>query len=58
VRYELNLSDASLENAIILRMNFGKSWINRLLTMTNGEIQEFCELKMGSNPQSWHCNGN
>lgn len=48
VRYELNLSDASLENAIILRNEFGKSWINRLLTMTNGEIQEFCELKMGS----------
>jgi len=48
VRDELNLSEASLENAIILRNEFGKSWINRLLTMTNGEIQEFCETKMGS----------
>jgi hypothetical protein len=48
VRNELNLSEASLENAIILRNEFGKSWINRLLTMTNGEIQEFCETKMGS----------
>ncbi len=48
VRQELNLSDASLENAIILRNEFGKSWIQRLLTMTNGEIQEFCEVKMGS----------
>jgi uncharacterized protein len=48
VRDELNLSEASLENAIILRNEFGKGWISRLLTMTNGEIQEFCETKMGS----------
>ncbi|MBW4541891.1 MAG: ATP-binding protein [Myxacorys chilensis ATA2-1-KO14] len=48
VRGELNLSEASLENAVILRNEFGKSWINRLLTMSNGEIQEFCETKMGS----------
>ncbi len=48
VRDELNLSEASLENAIILRNEFGKSWISRLLTLTNGEIQEFCETKMGS----------
>ncbi|HIK15577.1 MAG TPA: ATP-binding protein [Leptolyngbyaceae cyanobacterium M33_DOE_097] len=48
VRGELNLSEASLENAIILRNEFGKSWISRLLTMTNEEIQEFCETKMGS----------
>jgi hypothetical protein len=48
VRGELNLSEASLENAIILRNEFGKTWINRLLTMSNPEIQEFCETKMGS----------
>ncbi|EKQ70162.1 putative ATPase [Leptolyngbyaceae cyanobacterium JSC-12] len=48
VRGELNLSEASLENAIILRNEFGKSWISRLLTMSNLEIQEFCETKMGS----------
>ncbi|MBD0269902.1 MAG: DUF87 domain-containing protein, partial [Cyanobacteria bacterium Co-bin8] len=48
VRGELNLSEASLENAIILRNEFGKSWINRLLTLSNEEIQEFCETKMGS----------
>ncbi|MGJ3253603.1 MAG: helicase HerA domain-containing protein [Elainellaceae cyanobacterium] len=48
VRGELNLSEASLENAIILRNEFGKSWINRLLGMSNEEIQEFCETKMGS----------
>ncbi|MFZ9737163.1 MAG: helicase HerA domain-containing protein [Prochlorotrichaceae cyanobacterium] len=48
VRSELNLSEASLENAIILRNEFGKSWINRLLSMSNEDIQEFCETKMGS----------
>ncbi|WP_448560484.1 helicase HerA domain-containing protein [Trichothermofontia sp.] len=48
VRDELNLSEASIENAIILRNEFGKNWITRLLAMTNGEIQEFCETKMGS----------
>ena len=48
VRGELNLSEASLENAIILRNEFGKSWISRLLTMSNLEIQEFCETRMGS----------
>lgn len=48
VRDELNLSEASLENAIILRNEFGRSWISRLLTMSNQDIQEFCETKMGS----------
>ena len=48
IREELNLSEASLENAIILRNEFGKNWISRLLAMTNSEIQEFCEQKMGS----------
>jgi hypothetical protein len=48
VRGELNLSEASLENAIILRNEFGKGWINRLLSLTNEEIQEFCETKLGS----------
>ncbi len=48
IKEELNLSEASLENAIILRNEFGKSWITRLLTMSNTEIQEFCEQKMGS----------
>ncbi|NJO40198.1 MAG: ATP-binding protein [Cyanobacteria bacterium RU_5_0] len=48
VRGELNLSETSLENAIILRNEFGKSWITRLLAMSNEEIQEFCEMKMGN----------
>jgi uncharacterized protein len=50
IKDELNLSEASLENAIILRNEFGKTWISRLLTMSNTEIQEFCEEKMGSKP--------
>jgi len=48
VRGELNLSEASLENAIILRNEFGKSWITQLLNMTNEEIQMFCDEKRGS----------
>ena len=48
VRGELNLSEASLENAIILRNEFGKSWITQLLSMTNEEIQEFCDEKRGN----------
>lgn len=48
VRQELNLSEASLENAIILRNEFGKSWITQLLNMTNEEIQMFCDEKRGS----------
>lgn len=48
VRGELNLSEASLENAIILRNEFGKTWITQLLSMTNEEIQEFCDAKRGN----------
>lgn len=48
VRNELNLSEASLENAIILRNEFGNAWITQLLSMTNDEIQLFCEEKRGN----------
>jgi DNA helicase HerA-like ATPase len=48
LRDELNLSEASLENAIILRNEFGKHWITRLQSMTNDEIQQFCEQRMGN----------
>ncbi len=48
LRDELNLSEASLENAIILRNEFGKHWITRLQSMTNEDIQTFCEEKMGN----------
>lgn len=48
VQRELNLSEASIENAIILRNELGKSWINKLLAMTNEDIQLFCDEKRGN----------
>ncbi len=48
LRNELNLSEASLENAIILRNEFGRSWITQLLAMSNEEIDAFCEEKRGN----------
>lgn len=48
VRNELNLSEASLENAIILRNEYGDSWIRQLLEMTNEDIQLFCEERRGN----------
>ncbi|NEO26910.1 MAG: DUF87 domain-containing protein, partial [Kamptonema sp. SIO4C4] len=47
VRYNLGLSDASIDNANILASEFGRSWITQLLNMTNEEIKEFCETKQG-----------
>ena len=47
VQRELNLSEASLDSANILRSEFGKSWITQLLSMTNEEIQLFCDEKRG-----------
>ncbi|KJH71900.1 helicase HerA domain-containing protein [Aliterella atlantica] len=48
VKSELNLSDASLENALILRNEFGKTWITQLLGMSNEDIQVFCDEKRGN----------
>ena len=48
VQRELNLSEASIENAIILRNELGSGWINKLLEMTNEDIQIFCEEKRGN----------
>lgn len=48
VQRDLNLSEASLENAIILRNEFGKNWISRLLEMSNEDIQLFCDEKRGN----------
>ena len=48
VQRELNLSEASIENAIILRNEFGNAWIRQLLTMSNDEIQLFCEERRGN----------
>ncbi len=47
VRGELNLSEASLDNANILYGEFGKHWITRLIAMTNEDITEFCDEKRG-----------
>ena len=47
LREEINISEASLENAVILRNEFGRDWIIRLMTMSNSDIQEFCEQRMG-----------
>ncbi|MEG3848185.1 ATP-binding protein [Microcoleus sp. herbarium19] len=48
VQRELNLSEASIENAIILRNELGCGWINKLLEMTNEDISMFCEEKRGN----------
>ncbi|SKB12840.1 conserved hypothetical protein [Planktothrix sp. PCC 11201] len=47
VQRELNLSEASIDNANILRSEFGSSWISQLLSMTNEEIQLFCDERRG-----------
>ena len=44
---ELGISEAALDNASILYSEYGRSWINRLLIMTNEEIKIFCEEKQG-----------
>lgn len=48
VSRELNLSEASIENAIILRNEFGTTWITQLLAMSNEDIQMFCDEKRGN----------
>ena len=47
VARELGLSDAAIDNAVILGNEYGKSWIVRLLNMTNEDIKLFCEEKQG-----------
>ena len=45
VSAELGLSEAAIDNANILASEYGKSWIMRLLNMTNEDIKLFCEQK-------------
>ena len=45
VSAELGLSEAAIDNANILYSEYGKSWIMRLLNMTNEDIKLFCEQK-------------
>ncbi len=47
VASELGLSEAAMDNANILYNEYGKSWIVRLLNMTNEDIKMFCEAKQG-----------
>ncbi|MFP4133977.1 MAG: helicase HerA domain-containing protein [Halothece sp.] len=47
VSQELGLSEAALDNAQILYSEFGKNWIIQLITMSNDDIQEFCEERQG-----------
>ena len=42
---ELGLSEAAMDNANILYNEYGRSWIMRLLQMTNEDIKLFCEQK-------------
>ncbi|MBL1210335.1 ATP-binding protein [Geminocystis sp. GBBB08] len=44
---ELNLSEASLDNANVLASEYGKDWIDNLLEMTNEEISMFCNERQG-----------
>ena len=45
VSAELGLSEAAMDNANILYNEYGKSWIMRLINMTNEDIKLFCEQK-------------
>ncbi|MGV2828755.1 helicase HerA domain-containing protein [Myxosarcina sp. GI1(2024)] len=47
VARELGLSEAAIDNAVILHNEYGKQWIVRLLNMTNEDIKLFCESKQG-----------
>jgi uncharacterized protein len=47
VSFELGLSEAAMDNANILYNEYGKSWIMRLVNMTNEDIKMFCESKQG-----------
>ncbi|MBD2314198.1 ATP-binding protein [Desertifilum sp. FACHB-1129] len=48
VQKELGLSEASLDSALLLRNQFGESWITRLLEMGSVDIEEFCNENNGS----------
>ncbi len=45
VAAELGLSEAAMDNANILYNEYGRSWIMRLINMTNEDIKLFCEQK-------------
>lgn len=47
LRSELALSEATLENAYIVKERFGNDWISTLLEMSGEEIEEFTEMYKG-----------
>ena len=47
VGFELGLSEASLDNANVLYSEFGRTWIVKLLEMSNEDIRLFCEERQG-----------
>ncbi|HEY9719503.1 MAG TPA: ATP-binding protein, partial [Trichormus sp.] len=47
LRNELAMSEATLENAYIVREKFGTDWISTLLDMSGEEIEEFCNMHKG-----------
>lgn len=44
---ELNMSEATLENAYIAREKMGQDWISTLLDMSGEEIEEFTQIHKG-----------
>ena len=47
LKNELALSEATLENAYIVKEKFGSDWIATLLDMSGEEIEEFCNSHKG-----------
>ena len=47
LKCELALSEATLENAYIVREKLGKDWIASLMDMSGEEIEEFCNSHKG-----------
>lgn len=47
LKEELNLSEASIESALILREALGEHWLRRFLDMTTTDIDEFIETGKG-----------
>lgn len=47
LKVELNLTEATIENAYIVREKMGADWIATLLEMSGEEIEEFCQFHKG-----------
>lgn len=47
LKHELNLSEASIESALVLRESFGHDWLKRFVSMSSFEIDEFVEQGKG-----------